>query len=325
MSCFAKQDPSTRGYREGCRAHAAAFLLSAVLIWSLAATAAPAREMAGPAFSLSTPLQAASAATSMPLRSRGGHALGAVERVVEREITETTVPPGGESLSLAARLVKNGGLIVRPIQWRIYRLDEGKGAPVLLHEALRPRQRLALSPGSYGVEVRYGQRKAWHVLHLRPGKSQRVVFVLNVGGIRMLSTLEGVRAPGHGPVEYRVLKAAVSGWREVTRTRTPGEIVRLPAGRYRVESLFLNGNVKASADVLVKPGRLHSLHLRVKASLAEVVGAPRKWEIVARDNSWRWRGSGAARMVLAPGSYVWRTDNGERVITVRGGEHLRLR
>ncbi len=265
-------------------------------------------------------LPAAATEGAVPLRRRSGGLGGEVER----EISEFPVEKGRERLELAARLVKHGGLIVRPVHWRIFRLD-GEKAPALLHEVRRPREALALPPGSYGVEVRYGWRKAWHVVHLRSATRQRVVFVLNVGGLRMLSTLQGAARRGYGTVEYRVLRAVASGWREVTRSRTPGEVLRLPAGRYRVESLFLNGNVRASAPVWIKPGRLHSLHLRVKASLAEVTGTSRTWEIVATDNSWRWQGSGAAHLVLAPGKYIWRAGGRERTITVRGGEHLRLR
>ena len=320
MSCFAKQDPMNRGRLEGRRAPAAAFLLSACLYSAWPVAAAP--QSPARAHDLSAP-PSTIAATALPLRT-GGAGVEAVGQAVEREITETAVPPGHERLVLAARLTRNGGFIIRPVHWRLYRLDED-GAPLLLKQARRPRQDLALPPGTYGVEVGYGLRKAWHVLNLRPGTSQRLIFILNVGGIRMLSTLHGVRQPLHGPVEYRVLRPAATGWRTVVRTRTPGQVLRLPAGRYRVESLFLNGNVKAGAEVVVKPGRLHSLHLQVKASLAEVYAPARHWELAAHDGSWRWRGSGAARLVLSPGRYVWRADGRERLITVRGGEHLRLR
>ena len=305
MTCIAKQRPEYRGLQGKRRRWGAAAL---ALSFYVAAPAFAVQEQ--PGFTLAA-LQA------QKFRARGADV--AAVRVAQ---SVAAVPAGREALRLAARLEEGGGLIERPVRWRVFRLEGA--ARTLVHEAAVPVLQRELPPGDYLVEARYGLRTARTALTLAPGERREVVFVLNVGGLRAITTV-GRANVTVAPVEHRILRWLPGGGLElVARSRVPGEIVRLPAGRYVVESVFLNGNVKARNEVLVKPGRLHSLAVRALAGVVEITTDDAAWTLRALDGDWTLRGRGRARLVLAPGNYVWRAGTREKALMVRAESRLRL-
>ena len=305
MACIAKQGPGCRGLMgKSCRASAAAlaFLSSPV------APAGAAQDMPG--------LTLAALTATHP-QARGG--MMAPVRVAQ---SVSVAPAGQEGIRLAARLEEGGGLIERPVRWRLFRLEEGERS--LVRDAAAPVLAHRLAPGDYLVEARYGLRTARQVVSLAAGERRDVVFVLNVGALRAITTV-GRSNVTTAPVEHRILRRLPDGeLQPITRSRTPGEIVRLPAGRYVVESVFLNGNVRTRNEVLVKPGRLHSLAVRALAGVVEIATERGAWLLRARDGGWRLKGRGRARLVLAPGAYIWRAGARERVLRVRADSLLRL-
>ena len=317
MTLIAKQWGARRGLSgRGCRAVATALAMPA-LFASVAQAGIP-EDMFRQA-ALRAPEAPPLAA---PLRTGERAPLPAAP--VRREEREETVAPGAEGLVLGARLRAGGGLIMRPVRWRIYHLKQGRPAVKPEHVLRVPRARLDLPPGDWGIEATYGLRRTWHVVHIAPGRRLHVVFILDVGGLRMLSVVEGARAMDAGPVEHHVLRRLADGrLEEVAVTARPGEILRLPAGDYVVESVFLRGNVKARAEVRVKPGRLYSLQLNARAAVVRVRAREgENWMLADRDGRWRWRGKGAQQLVLAPGTYVWEVAGHRREVRVGPGEVL---
>ena len=315
MTSFAKQWGARRGLKgRGCRALAAALALPALF-----------GDVAGAGVPDDLLRQAALREPGMPrlaapLRAGDRAPMPAVP--VRREERRESVREGEEGLTLAARLRADGGLIRRPVRWRIYRLSPGeamKEPDVVLR---RPRARLSLPPGEWGIEATYGLRRAWHVAHVRPRQRLHLVFIMDVGGLRMLSTVQGAPATDAGPVEHRILRILPGGGeREVAVSRVPGEILRLPAGEYMVESVFLRGNVKARARVRVKPGRLYSLQISARAAVVRVRARKgENWLLAERNGEWRWRGEGPQKLVLAPGSYVWEVAGRRRELQIVPGE-----
>ena len=307
MACIAKQEPGCRGLMgKSCRTGAAALAFLALF----AVSGMAAQNIPG--------LTPAALTASRP-QPAGGAPAGV--RVVQ---SASSVESGQEGLRLAARLEEGGGLIERPVQWRIFRLGAAMGARRLVRRVLTPVLAQRLEPGDYLVEARYGLRTARQVVTLSAGERRDVVFVLNVGALRAITTV-GRASVAVAPVEHRILRRLPGGGLEpVARSRVPGEIVRLPAGRYVVESVFLNGNVRARNEVRVKPGRLHSLAVRAMAGVVEIAMEGDAWLLRARNGGWRLRGRGRARLVLAPGAYVWRAGARERVLQVRADSRLRL-
>ena len=102
---------------------------------------------------------------------------------------------------------------------------------------------------------------------------------------------------------------------------TPGEIIRLPRGTYRVESQVSTGNVKAVADVHVTAGRVATLKIAHRAGLARLafVGAPNaavRWEIEDQSGSpIATRGGINANVTLLPGTYTARARVGAELLT----------
>ena len=114
--------------------------------------------------------------------------------------------------------------------------------------------------------------------HLTLLEANRLIvsFVLDVGGIRVLPRVKGL---GLAPAQAQSLVYALSGPNKgklITISKMPGEILRVKAGDYRIESRFAAGNAVAVADVHVKPGIMSAVEIDHAAGLARLsyVGAP---------------------------------------------------
>jgi len=219
----------------------------------------------------------------------------------EVEEARRPAPAGVEGVELAARLVRNGGLVLRPVRWELRRLDEGK----VVRRMEAPQAELAMAPGRYEVRVEYGLRRIRHEFEVRPEERLRLVFVLNVGGLRALARLEGVQAPLLGvQVEHRLLQRSADGRRKLlAHSRRQGEILRLPAGRYELESRFRPGNARVITPVRIKPGRLHGYEIAARAALGEMkiegpwtVRAGGGWHMVGQRQRNAHAGAGARRI-----------------------------
>ena len=242
---------------------------------------------------------------------------------VPHELRIELTPPGTEALDLAARLHELGGLITRPIDWTVKRLEIGisiNGSVV--YKKATPVAETSLEPGKYLVEAAYGYHKVVHPLTILPGQRIGVTLILNVGGIRALSTVQHTDLPTS--IDARHAIYALSGpnrGRLIVDKAGQGDVLRLAAGTYRVESRFSPGNTVAESTVTVKSGILSSLEVAHKAGLVRItVGTDRAaavaWEIRSLSNSWsRNHTKPATAMVLAPGRYrITAIVNGTTVV-----------
>jgi hypothetical protein len=142
-----------------------------------------------------------------------------------------------------------------------------------------------------------------------------------VGGIRILPRLKNL---GPAPADAQSLVYAVSGHNKgklITISTTPGEILRVEAGDYRIESRFAAGNAVAVADVHVKPGIMSAVEIDHAAGLARLayVGAPDanvSWQVTDAGGEALPAIKGlSANVVLKPGSYVARAKIGSESLT----------
>ena len=113
-----------------------------------------------------------------PSIARSGTDVGAEVRI---ELTQ----PGTEGLSFNARLSEDGGFITRPISWEVKDLN---GETLLTRDA--DVAELTAEPGDYLVVASYGAVKVERKVTLLAGERLAVIFVLNVGGLRILPKLE---------------------------------------------------------------------------------------------------------------------------------------
>lgn len=223
------------------------------------------------------------------------------------------VQPGREGLELSARLTPDGRPLQQNMSWTI-RDPDG----VTVYSASEGTADVSLSPGDYVVDASYGATLVEKLVSLPAATRLRISLVLDAGGLKVEPLLGKIDVP---PVASRVRVFAMDGRRLMAVSVTPGEVIRLPAGTYRVESQVSTGNVKAVADVHVTAGRIATVRIAHKAGLARLafVGAPNaivRWEIEDQTGSAiATRGGINANVTLLPGTYTARALVGAELLT----------
>lgn len=274
-----------RQHQKGHRRKAVALLASAACLASVAAAA-----------SITDPLGTA----TLPTPKTPAHELR-IERT----------QAGREGLELAARLSETSNLIMLPVGWTVRRAvaaNPERGETILKREA--PVTDLRLEPGDYVVEAAYGHVKVAHSVRVEPGRVVGVTLILNVGGIRALSTLATLGMPAGVTASHRVyaLSGPAAG-HEIAAGVGQGELLRVAAGAYRIESRFSPGNAVAEAKVSVKPGILSGVEIAHIAGVARIDidegGDDTVWEVRGEKGEWLAAGRGNhPNLVLAPGAYA---------------------
>lgn len=227
---------------------------------------------------------------------------------VASEIRIELTRPGQEGLFFNARLSEDGGLINLPISWRVKAYG---GETLLTRDA--DFAELPAEPGDYVVEARYGTVQVERKLTLLEGQRLGVTFVLNAGGLRILPKLQQIGLPAARPFTSIYKASGIDGGSLVAITEEPGEILRVGAGAYRIESRFQPGNVSAMTEVTVKPGLLSAVEIDMDAGIARLAAtgdADRDvvWFITdAKGQALPGVSGPAADVVLKPGAYKLRT------------------
>ncbi|MDP9137868.1 MAG: hypothetical protein M3N38_06790 [Pseudomonadota bacterium] len=220
--------------------------------------------------------------------------------------------PGSEAIELAARLREGGGLITLPISWRLYRLIGTAAGGEEIFRADEPQANVAVPPGDYRVDIEYGFARFSRLVTLEAERRLSLVFNLNTGAIRVLSRI-AVQPPVSGFTTVHRL-FALSGQnraRLVAEGARPGEMLRLPAGKYRIESGLSPGNVVAQADVEVKAGVLSAVEVDHQAGIVRLAVADRQaegdnfiWQVADAKGRIAAEARGASlNVVLSPGHY----------------------
>lgn len=226
------------------------------------------------------------------------------------------VKPGREGLELTARLTEDGGLITRDIAWTIRAADGD-----ILFASETGSVDISLPPGDYTVEAAYGAAIEAHTVSVPERVRLMVSFILKAGGLRIDAGMGETAFPAARP-QLRVFALGSSGTgRLVASGEAGGGIIRLPEGRYRVESQAAEGNALAVADVTVKAGRLSTLAITHRAGLARLafVGSPSaevRWDVEDAGGALVASETGlGANLVLVPGTYTARAAVGPELLT----------
>lgn len=264
------------------------------------------------------------AALLLPAPALAASSTAAIDRTPDIEEVDTNVAseirieltrPGQEGLLLNARLSEDGGLINLPIAWRVKAYG---GETLLTRDA--DFAELPVEPGDYVVEARYGTVQIERKLTLLEGQRLGVTFVLNAGGLRILPKLQEIGLPAARPFTSIYKASGIDGGELVAITDEPGEILRVGAGAYRIESRFQPGNVSAMTEVTVKPGLLSAVEIDMNAGIARLAVPDAEdrnvvWFITdAKGEALPGVAGPAADVVLKPGRYKLRTriDGGDR-------------
>ncbi len=236
---------------------------------------------------------------------------------VPHELKIKPAPKGAEGLELAARLHEGGGLIVKPINWKIRQIGPSAGGlGALSYDHVSPTADLILNPGRYRIEASYGHAKAIHYAAVEPGQRLGLTLILNVGGLRTLSSLHGLSTPEKMAITHSVYALDGAGKDHlITKSAVPGEILRLPSGAYRVESRIRPGNAVVQVHVKVKAGILRSVQIAHQAALARIKmgNGARKWTLRDAKHPWTFSAAKSTDVVLVPGKYIAETSVNGRI------------
>lgn len=227
----------------------------------------------------------------------------------QHEVSIRQVLKGQEMAVLSAHLTDASITPVKNVSWRVK-----NSAGDVVFDSTAATAAIALHPGYYGIELQSGSIKLEDSFTLLEGHSLTINFVLNAGALRVLSRIKGLSTPDFSSDTLVYALSGKAKGRLVTRTSTPGEIISLAAGQYRVESRLKFGNASAIVDVKVQPGVMSAIEINHRAGLARLayVGtavAKVEWEIrhgpatepvtaVERVNGLN------ASVILRPGKYI---------------------
>ena len=307
------------GFGRACQASGGRRLLTVALCASLAVASAPSMNLlaAAPNPDTSSDITGSLAPPEAPY-----------------EVRTYITAAGTEGFELAGRLREFGGLITKPISWRVFKVFADETST--MDEVYRDDQAVAqfrAAPGDYRIEISYGLAVFSRTLTLEPGHHLSVVFNLNVGGLRVLSRLSAMTTHVSFHTSHRIY--AMSGeyrGRMLAENAVPGELLRLPAGRYRIESELSPGNALAGTDIDIKPGMLSAVEIDHAAGIAHLTfesPGPEgvDWQVI--DGDGRIAGTAAGEsvdMILNPGRYQVMVFKGSEVrktaLTIKAGQSL---
>jgi hypothetical protein len=228
-----------------------------------------------------------------------------IANATTHEISIASVEAGQESIALVARLTTTSAFVARDVAWIVR-----NGSGEVLLDATANELQSPLPPGDYVIEAQYGAVSLRETLRLTEGKSVAVNFVLNAGGLRVLPEVKGLSS---GDFESQVRVYALSGAQRgklVALSDIPGEMLKLVAGTYRVESRFGKGNTIAVTDVRIRAGKMSAIELTHEAGIARLDfgGSSEKkvsWTVRTEEGAAVTTFVGLAqRLALKPGDYV---------------------
>ena len=229
----------------------------------------------------------------------------------------SSVEPGQEGLELSARFSSSGEAIAKDVSWTVHNAN---GAVVF--EDITAIAKMNLSPGNYRIEASYGTAHIEEGVNLPEGINLGLNLVLNAGGLRLLPRIEGSLPVEVASVSRVFALSGSQAGKVVATSRIPGEILKLSAGDYRVESRFEQGNAIAVTEVHIKPGIMSAVEINHHAGLAHFgftkdTSAAVTWDVTREGGEALPEFSGLdGDMVLKPGHYQAIAHFGANVSTV---------
>jgi hypothetical protein len=240
-------------------------------------------------------------------------------------IAMATVKSGEEGLELSAVFAENIPQLVKDVDWQV---TDAQG--ILQFNDITKLAEAKLAPGDYKISANYGMVHIEESVSLPAGTKLDISFVLNAGALRILPRIKTL---GWSTVPSEIKIFALSGLERgklIASTYSPGEILKLPVGTYRIESRFAAGNAKAVTDVHVDAGVMSAVNIDHIAGVAHVTAdSDVKWTV--KDDAGLPLQTISTRekdMVLKPGVYKAEANvNGQlfsKTFTIESGQSLNV-
>jgi hypothetical protein len=234
------------------------------------------------------------------------------------EVLISNVPAGKESLSVMARLTTMSSNIAKDVMWQVR-----NAAGELIIDATASAVESPLAPGEYIVEAQYGAVALREKVSVAAGNSVTINFVLNAGGLRVLPALKDMATTD---IDSKTLVYALSGFDKgklVAHSEKPGELIKLVAGMYRVESRMGSGNLTSVTDVRIRPGKMSAVEVLHQAGIARLsfVGSPDAkvtWDVRPIDGVSITSLEGITqKLALKPGTYLAQARVNGEILTAK--------
>ena len=192
---------------------------------------------------------------------------------VKPEFDITTVPsPKATGLELAAKLAADGGTILRPVHWIVFgEPADAPGTWKKVAEKEEPSPRIDLPAGRYVVQTIYDKARTARRIDVVKDKTTVMTVTLNVGALRMLSRL-GSEADATKSAEHLVYRLEGLGSKPklIGTSASPGALMRVSAGTYKIVSRYVPGNSVAEATARVEPGMISPVEIDHQAGVASL-------------------------------------------------------
>jgi hypothetical protein len=264
--------------------------------------------------------------------------------VVPRTAPDAKQGPGagGGQLALVALLTQDGQSIDQGLVWRVYRDRPGPdGKPRLVSTHREANPQIRLEPGEYIVNVAFGRANLTRKVTVSSERAVQERFVINAGGLRLISQIAGGDSFGERGVVYDIFSDERDQYGQRTKVMSaakPGVVLRLNAGIYNIVGVYGDANAVLRADVTVEAGKLTEatlLHAAAKVTFKLVARtggdaiADTQWSIANAQGETVKESVGALPThIFAPGTYtVSARTAGEvfqRQFAVRAGEAVQV-
>ena len=265
--------------------------------------------------------------------------------VVPRTNPEAKQGPAAASagqLSLVALLTQDGQSIEQGLVWRVFRDRPGPdGKPRLVSTHREASPLIRLEPGEYVVNVAFGRANLTRKITVSSERAVQERFVLNAGGLRLISQIAGGEVVGERPVVYDIYSDERDQYGQRTKVMSaakPGIVLRLNAGIYNIVGTYGDANAVVRADVTVEAGKLTEatlVHAAAKVTFKLVARAggdaiaDTQWTIANAQGETVKESVGALPThIFAPGTYTVSARNaGEvfhRQFAVQAGDAVQV-
>jgi hypothetical protein len=216
-------------------------------------------------------------------------------------VPDTPSPQTKRTLYVSAYFTEKGEPVRSGLKWRVFgvRNDE-KGDMPIVAESDAAAPTFLLEPGVYVVHVAYGLAAATRRVEIDKVTAVEKL-VLNAGALKVEATIGDLHVPA-AMLTSRIHALMGDGERRlIAENVSADEIIRLPEGRYFVESNYGASNAIVSAEISIKAGQLTdaTFHHNAATLTLKLVNQP-GGEALA-DTSWS---------VLTPGGDVIRESIG---------------
>jgi len=249
---------------------------------------------------------------------------------------------GGGQLSLVALLTQDGQSIEQGLTWRVFRDRPGPdGKPRLVSTHREANPVIRLEPGDYVVNVAFGRANLTRKITVSGERAVQERFVLNAGGLRLVSQIAGGEVVGERPVIYDIYSDERDQYGQRTKVMSaakPGVVLRLNAGIYNIVGTYGDANAVVRADVTVEAGKLTEatlVHAAAKVTFKLVARAggdaiaDTQWTIsTAQGETVKETVGALPTHIFAPGTYTASARNaGEvfhRQFAVQAGDAVQV-